>query len=223
MRLIAHIMSLLAPDSCLDCGVEGFWLCPECSTNLTYPDRCYVCKNPAPGSLTCPKCVRSTPITALFVVSSLDGLAKKLVWALKYRPSRSVATNAATLMAWSLPHLDVINTVVVYVPTTPGRVRERAFDQAEALASEIARKKGLSQANCLKRVTNFHQVGSTRKDRFAHMKNAFICVNPNKIVGKTVLLVDDVITTGATLESAARVLKKAGASRVIATVFARAE
>ena len=159
----------------------------------------------------------------MYIAGALDGLARDVVMAIKYTPSRSASKDASALMSAKLPYLETESTVVVHVPTTPGRIRERAFDQADVLASTIAKAMGLRQIRCLSRITNYHQVGATKKERFEHMKNAFECAKPELVKGKTVLIVDDVLTTGATLESAARVLKKAGAKRIIATVFARTE
>jgi len=122
-----------------------------------------------------------------------------------------------------LPYLDRNLTVLVHIPTAPSRVRQRAFDQALEMTRVIRDHSGLTVAQVLRRLNNHHQVGSTRKERIEHMKDALICDKPQLVTGKTVLLVDDVYTTGATMESAARVLKRAGAKRVIGTVFARAE
>jgi predicted amidophosphoribosyltransferase len=109
------------------------------------------------------------------------------------------------------------------VPTTPGRVRERGFDQSKTAAKSLARAKKLHFSPTLRRLTKSHQVGAGKKERREHMAGAFVVKNPHLLRDKTVVLVDDVITTGSTVESAAKELKKAGAKKILAVVFARAE
>ena len=140
---------------------------------------------------------------------------------MKFRPSSATAKRLGEILADKVPYLD--DAVVTYVPTTPARVRERGFDQAMVMAKSVGANRHIPYVSTLKRRTEFHQVGSTRKARLEHMKDAFTVRNQKYIQGKTVLLVDDVLTTGATMESAARSLKMAGVDRVIALVFARAE
>jgi predicted amidophosphoribosyltransferase len=91
------------------------------------------------------------------------------------------------------------------------------------MSGAIAISKGLVCTGLLFRMKNTHQVGSTRKQRLDHMVNAFGVKNCELFKNKTVVIVDDVFTTGSSMESAARLLKHSGARRVIGAVFARAE
>ena len=90
------------------------------------------------------------------------------------------------------------------------------------LARAISREWGLDVADVLVRLGQAHQVGSNRRDRLLHLKGAFRVQHAARIRGAHVVLVDDVLTTGATIETAARVLKKAGAKRVDAIIFSQA-
>lgn len=223
MKLLGYLVSTIAPDLCIGCGYAGIWLCGECQPTRLYPEMCHVCRKPSTGSLTCKDCKGKSYVSALYVVSALEGLPKELIWAAKYVPSRSAAQTMGLQSSRVLPYLDFSQTVLAHIPTAPSRVRERAFDQALEMARAIEKQTGLSVTLLLRRLNNHHQVGSSRKERFEHMKDAFLCIKPKQVSKKTIVLVDDVYTTGATMESAARVLKKAGAKRVIGLVFARAE
>ncbi|MCA9324597.1 ComF family protein [Candidatus Saccharibacteria bacterium] len=114
------------------------------------------------------------------------------------------------------------DAVVIHVPTATSRVRQRGFDQASLLARRLARSTPLTHIGALARRGQERQVGSGRKERFEHLLSAFWVQRPELVAGKHIILIDDVITTGATLEAAASVLRKAGAKRVDAVVFAQA-
>jgi ComF family protein len=222
MKLFYSLLDLLAPDTCLGCSVEGLSVCSECSSTLFWPDGCYLCRSVTAGSLTCDNCKPKTKITALYFAAPYTELAQKLVRRAKYRPSVSASRQMGQSLSAKLPYLDPDTTIVTYVPTTGGRRRERGFDQSSESAKSLALAKGLRFAPLLLRTTKHHQVGSNRDDRIEHMKNAFLAKNTTKYKDFTVVLVDDVFTTGATIESAAKVLKKAGIKTVVGAVFARA-
>jgi ComF family protein len=112
--------------------------------------------------------------------------------------------------------------VIVPAPTATSRARHRGYDQAALIARSLATKTEVQYLPVLRRSGQHHQVGSNRAERLRQLQNAYRVIRPANIVGKHVLLIDDVLTTGATLEAAAKVLKAAGAKRVSGVVFARA-
>lgn len=123
-------------------------------------------------------------------------------------------------MAALLPQFEP-GFIIVPVPTATSRVRQRGYDQATVLARRLARKQRLPYARLLARLGQAHQVGAGRAERVSHLKDAFRAIRVAHIQGAHILLIDDVCTTGATLESAARTLRAAGAKRVDALVFAQ--
>jgi ComF family protein len=221
-NLIELILRSITPGICLGCGRIGVIVCNDCIATLAYPDRCFNCKKLSLGALTCTKCKTKTPITAQCVVTGHEGLGKKLVHSTKYGASREGADLMGRLISERLPYLDK-ETIVVPVPTSNSRKRQRSFDQAERMAQAIARHRKLDYDTLIYRITKTHQVGATRKDRILHMQGAFSVRTRSDLRGVTVVLVDDVATTGATIESAARSVREFGASRVIAALFARAD
>ena len=148
-----------------------------------------------------------------------EGQLRELIGLLKYKRAREVGRQLGVGLAAKLPYLDA-ETLVVPVPTAPKRVRRRGYDQAQILARSLAAEKNLSVVNVLIRTTQDDQIGKRRNERLVQMNKAFE-VKKNNLAGKTVLLVDDVLTTGATLESAARLLRQNGAVHVDAVVVAR--
>lgn len=107
------------------------------------------------------------------------------------------------------------------IPTATARVRERGFDHARLIAKYFATSHRRGLYGNLKRLGQSRQVGSKRETRLKQLENSFVVVRSRELRGKTVLLVDDVMTSGATIESAANCLKRAGIHKVYALVFAQ--
>lgn len=156
---------------------------------------------------------------AVNVAAEYDGLAKDLVYKLKFGGSRAAADAMVSLMDLSNLSRDA---VIVYLPTSSGRARQRGFDQAQLLARALSRRAGLVHCSALSRLGESRQVGATRRQRLEQLQDSFLVRRPASIRSQPVILVDDVMTTGASLSVAAKVLKQAGAKRVEALVFARA-
>lgn len=145
-----------------------------------------------------------------------DGVARALVGALKFRRLLPVAELMADRMQWLVPgHL--LGGAVVPVPAAPGRLRRRGFDPAGELAAALAARLGAEMVPCLARRGSGHQVGRRRAERIRHPPR----IEPVAPAPRSVLLVDDVLTTGATLTSCAQALRASGAGRVIALTFTR--
>ncbi|MGN0981470.1 MAG: ComF family protein [Candidatus Limivicinus sp.] len=112
---------------------------------------------------------------------------------------------------------------ITWVPLSRRRLRKRGYDQAELLAKEIGKRLGLQPVRLLKKQRHTKpqsRTGSAEKRR-ANIAGAYVCPHPEQAAGKRILLVDDIVTTGATLSEAAGVLRKAGAGEVLAATVAR--
>lgn len=216
--MIEALFNIFAPHNCVGCGTEGSLLCESCVHALPQiPPRCYLCGRLSPEFSTCSKCRSKTPLLGVRAGTVYDGVAKELIHRLKYERVRAGAKTIARLLADGYVANDEI---ITHVPTAGERVRARGYDQADLIARELSKQAGIPYLSLLNRLGKERQVGQKRADRKLQMKGAFYVRRQPLLVGKSVLLVDDVLTTGATCEAAARALKRAGARSVSAIVFA---
>lgn len=219
MSLFDTLVATFAPHECLGCGAEGSLLCPACRLLFSQiPERCYRCKKLSPDNKTCSSCRSSSALHAVRAVTVYDFIAKDLVWHLKFQGAQAAAAEIAALIASCLFAEGVL---LVHVPTATGRVRQRGYDQARLIAREVSRITGIPNRSLLSRVGQHHQVGASREQRITQLKKAFRVNDPAVVKDASIVLIDDVLTTGATLEAAARTLKAGGAKRIDAVVFAQ--
>ena len=223
MLILERIISVIAPHTCLGCGVENdALLCGACRESLApVPSRCYKCRAATQNYQVCKRCRRTTPLFSVFVGYPHADLAKALVHRAKYERAQSGLAEMAQLLATVTRDVDE-SALFTHVPTASSRVRMRGYDHALLLARHLCGVSHRNRRTLLVRVGQAHQVGSSRSQRLRQLQGAFRAVRASDIRGRHVVLVDDVLTTGATLEMAARELKRAGAKRVSAIVFAQA-
>ena len=145
-----------------------------------------------------------------------EGVARDLVAALKFRRLLAVADLMADRIQWLAP-AHMLSGIVVPVPTAASRLRRRGFDPAGELAGALAERLDTQLQPCLARRGSARQVGRRRAERIAHPPR----IRATAASPRSVLLVDDVLTTGATLTACAQALRAAGATRVVAITFAR--
>lgn len=218
MSLIEAGLKIIAPHDCLNCGQEGNLLCQTCLDSLPpIAPRCYRCLRPADEFMTCPACRQASRLHQVWAVTTYNGPAKSLIHQLKFERARAGALDIARKLALIVPSQP--EWIVSHLPTATSRVRRRGYDQAQLIAKELARLLGLAYTPLLARYGQERQLGQSRRQRQRQLEAAFRPRNIN-YVNKTLLLIDDVLTTGATIEAAATVLKVAGALRVSAAVFA---
>lgn len=145
-----------------------------------------------------------------------------MVWRLKFGRVQSAAEAMATRMAELYGAMVAKDVLIMPVPTATKRVRRRGYDQAVLIARSFSRQTGCEYTPLLMRLGSQEQIGADRQQRRDQLQGVFRVKNASKVVGARILLIDDVMTTGATLEAAALVLKQAGARSVGSLVFARA-
>ncbi len=219
MNVLEKVIGLIAIQTCVNCGSEGSMLCSNCKGSIEpLPRICYRC-----GALdrrgVCPKCKPAVKLNGVFMACLYDGSAQKLVRSLKYGHSRTAVLPMAHMMHKRLPELEG-EWLVTAVPTATRRVRERSFDHSKLLARKFADLSGYKYANSITRLGQSRQVGAKRIDRLNQLGHAFWVSSPAVIKGRNIIVVDDVITTGASVATVASVLKKAGAKKVVAMSFA---
>ncbi len=145
-----------------------------------------------------------------------EGVARNLVAALKFRRLLPVADLMADRIQWLAP-AHMLSGAIVPVPPAPVRMRRRGFDPAGELAAALAERLGSPLETCLARRGGRRQVGRRRSQRLGQPPR----IHVSGTVPRSVLLVDDVLTTGATMTACAQALRRAGAARIVAITFAR--
>lgn len=161
-----------------------------------------------------------SPLHSVHVATVYGTVAKSLIWKLKLAGAQSAARIMARHMAGLISSLPG-EAIIVPVPTAAGRVRQRGYDQAKLLARELSGQTRLPYRNCLARSGQTHQHGLPRRERLTQLETAFHASKASAIRKARVILVDDVVMTGATLEAVAKVLWAAGAAQIDAIVFAQ--
>jgi predicted amidophosphoribosyltransferase len=145
-----------------------------------------------------------------------EGVARNLVAALKFRRLLPVAELMADRIQWLAPGT-LLSGTIVPVPTAPLRSALRGFDPAAEVAAALAQRTELPLSTCLARRGGGRQVGKRRAQRIGHPPR----IQARGEVPRSALLIDDVLTTGATLASCAQALRQAGALRVVGITFTR--
>lgn len=220
------ILDLLFPRRCLGCGQIGDFICSNCWRTLPRlaPPVCPKCGKPQPSGLLCANCWRElSRIDGIRSVSPFEGIVRQAIHELKYRNLKAISVTLARLLADYLEINSLPAEIIVPVPLHPKRLRERGYNQSGLLARELSKRSGLSLIDdCLYRFKDSPPQAKTitAEGRRKNVAGAFEC-RDDKLSGKRVLLVDDVCTSGATLEACATALKDRGAATVWGLTLAR--
>jgi ComF family protein len=221
----AIFMRLLPAQPCLLCGADSHagLCCSACDADLPRLTgaHCPICGLPAPDGSVCGVCLKQPPpfdhtVAAYRYAFPVD----KLIQALKFHERLILVNYLADTLA---QRIAIRPDCIVALPLHPARLRERGFNQSLLLARRIARQLELPLlTDACERVRNTPPQSSLPwKERDKNMRQAFVCKPGAAVRGKHVAIVDDVMTTGASIGELARALKQAGASEVSAWVVAR--
>lgn len=219
------LLDLLFPPRCVNCAKPGSALCPAClaSIPLVPPPYCSRCGQVrALTGATCARCRAQPPVISrvLFATWHQD-TAQNAIHELKYKRRRDVARPLAELLTLRLRQANVRFDVLSCVPLHPTREYARGYNQAELLSRETARQLNAPFAHTLERTrATADQIGLDAAARRHNVQDAFRAA-PSLDGAKNVILVDDVCTTGATLDACAQALFEAGVQRVIGLTVAR--
>ena len=232
-HLLQHALDLLYPPRCVHCHRTGSVFCSSCLDQIHSYDCpwCSHCGRPLErqhgdwaACATCDHENLSRALAGIWAVAVYEGSVRSAVIALKFQRQRRVAEPLGKLLAEGILRWGISFDLIVPVPLHIRRFRERGYNQSELLARNCARFLRLPVENdVLQRVRATRpQTGLTASDRRQNVQRAFaITPSAERIAGKRILLIDDVTTTGSTLEAAAQALRAAHPSGIWAATVSR--
>jgi ComF family protein len=219
------LLQLLLPPRCGGCRRVGSWLCGDCHARIRRLReplclRCGVELESARRDCGCGRRLRS--LSRLRSAVAYEGPAEAAIHRFKYEGWRRLAAPLAALVAERLAVEGLGARCVVPVPLHRDRLRARGFNQADLLARELRRRLAIFEpvGKLVRTRPTPPQVGHDRLRRFENVKDAFEWHGP-ELGGEAMLLIDDVATTGATLDACARALRAAGSGPVTGVSVAR--
>ena len=216
--MINKLLQILAPHYCYGCGKVGMVLCQNCKYDIIEHsfDLCIVC-----GLLTgvgvCDTC--KTSYDRAWCIGERSDVLLQLINAHKFERNQDIAASFASLFDAILPVFPT-NTVIVHIPSLPSHIRVRGYDHVFDIARELAKLRGIEHISYLQRIGKYSQRDKNKRVRFMQASESFGCdisLDP----ALTYLVIDDVVTTNATLHHAASALRRVGAETVWVAVVAR--
>lgn len=231
---MVNLVDLLFPRKCLNCGKEGGYFCSQCLNYLSLDNQriCPVCEKPSIGGHTHPRCLKKDSLDGLTSIFAYKGLIAKAITKLKYKFLYDIANDLVEVFLSSCGedlafcnYCQKEKPIFVPIPLHPSRLRWRGFNQSELLGKMIAKNLGLNFVpDLLVRTKNTKpQMELTEKQRQENIRDAF-SVNYNSsfiIHNSSILVFDDVWTSGATIKEAGKILKTNGAKKVWGLTIAR--
>lgn len=229
LKAINFLLDLLFPVLCQGCGAEGDWLCLACQGKVAPPpSQCFECrKNSFLGRVHNECHGRGICLSGLMVAAEYKNQSVQgLIWNLKYNSVRSISDSLGLILADFFIGQDLLDyfssAAVVPIPLHKRRARTRGFNQADLIAKRFAERTGLEYCNVLKKIKNTErQVDLEKTAREENVRGVFACPPLPSFGERKIILVDDVATTGATLNECARVLREQQTGEIWGLVVAR--
>jgi competence protein ComFC len=215
MNPFKKFLNFLFPIGCIGCGKNDQYICPDCLNSVSY-------------------CLEQKHDWIISVFQYENKIIRKAIWMLKYRNKKEIAKIFAEAIydriIEELQDLKTFqnftNPILIPIPISKEKHQKREYNQSELIAFELVE---LDQENNFTLKTNIlFKIKDTksqmeiknRKERLNNLKNCFQVKNPDEIEGRNIIIIDDILTTGATLSEARKVLKNAGAKKIIAITVA---
>ena len=233
--LARGVLDIVYPRVCAICGtgdIGGKYICWDCLAGMPFirDPYCSICGDPFEGEVTddfvCSWCLQHAPgFDMARSAVRYRGAVGKVLQQFKYHHATHLAYDLSLLLEGCVnAHLRKGGIdAIAYVPLHPRKARARSYNQARLLAEQLSRRLGIPvERNALRRVRwTSTQTRLSAEARRANVSGAFVCPIPDWVEGRRWLLVDDVMTTGATVDACARVLQNHGARRVVVASVAR--
>jgi len=226
-RLYRLLLDLVLPPCCVVCGKVEVWLCDGCAEQIPFADRpvCPRCGDAWDGPELCPRCrtspLRAAPITSVFL---FQDAIRDAVHALKYRGGVQVVDPLSGRMAEAWRCWGLSSDLLVPVPLFSDREALRGYNQSALLARALSTRVEvpIDETILFRTRATASQTHLGRQERWDNVRDAFACSNARDLSGLRITLLDDVATTGATLDACAVALIAQGARNVSAFTLAHA-
>jgi ComF family protein len=235
---LTALLNILFPPLCHVCRSHlrdptEIHLCPECRDKISLIDSpfCPVCGIPFAAEddrdHPCGTCLtRPRPFAAARAAARFEGPVQEIIHRFKYGKKAHLSRPLGLLTAATLAHFGaaIPCDFIVPVPLHRKRLRERGFNQSQLIGRVLAKKWKIPQSlNNLRRIRwTDPQTGLSAPERIRNIRGAFVVATPEKVKDKSLLLVDDVYTTGSTITECAKTLRRAGAREIRVVTVARA-
>lgn len=209
--MIERLISLLAPHYCSHCLKSGAVFCEHCMNNIEFSPLSYCVKcGHVLNNQDCSKC--DLPYSYIDSYIEREGPIKQLIEDFKFNGARSGVKPLVKILDSHMPYFPG-ETIITYVPTARAHVRQRGYDHTKLMAKSLAKNRKIKVQGLLSRKRTAKQVGADRKTRLQQAKDLYFATNKLD-VETTYVLIDDVITTGATIRYASQALWDAGARKI---------
>jgi len=218
ITMVDKVLEIIAPHLCSGCQKIGSPLCDHCKYDIIEMpfEACLLCLEPTSVGI----CIEhNKSYKNAWIVGERTGTLQRLIGGFKFQNMKAAARNLAQLLDERLPELPA-NTLIIPIPTAPSHVRERGYDHLLLIARYFAQYRQLAISPVLKRASTATQHTASRQTRLEQAKSAFRLsdtIDPDV----PYLLLDDVITTGSTIDEASRLLSMSGAKTVWVGALAR--
>lgn len=227
-KALHWIVNTLFPVHCVHCGHEGKWLCRSCFQKITFKDNycCPWCGRFSFYGHTCPQCRQSYWLNGVWVVGEYENaILNNCIKKFKFKGIKDLAHPLSVLVSLYKKNNRIQKEfdVIVPVPLHARRMLSRGYNQSTLLAKKISLVfHGKIHEDIIIRVKDTSpQTHLNMENRLKNIQGAFTIIDKTAVQGKKILLIDDVMTTGATLNECAKELAKAGASEIWGIVLAR--
>lgn len=225
-RLGKAVLDFVLPQSCLCCGLSGEALCAPCRERWprVAPPYCSVCGLPQVDAGACPDCSKQDfVLDGLRSVFIFDGQVRASILQFKYRNLRTLARPLAEALSTYLSAHPLPVDMLVPVPLHPRKIRQRGYNQSALLCAELSKMSGLPAAGNIlyKRLNTPAQASLARAGQRRHNVRDAFAARGSLSPRPNILLIDDIATTGATLNACAQALREAGAASIWGLTLAR--
>lgn len=218
-KVVKLFADIVFPIECVGCGQSSEFLCSSCVSKIKmFPvQTCHYCRKPQAFGKTCDQCANKNRLDGLFILGPYDQpILKEAIHAWKHERVKEIGNILGLRLADRLAHsFFQENSVIAHIPLRKPRQFDRGFNQSEQLAHILSKKFEIPLKSLLIKIKDTEPQSSlNREQRLQNIRGVFTLAKDAKLNGENIILIDDITTTGATLEEACLTLKKSGAKSV---------